>query len=432
MENQQVVEIRKEVVRRSCLRKPKSESEMKKAKIGRRVWLSTTEDVCAICSSDVCAFCAVCSKYRETNELVGHRQRKATRKSGIACNCKCKCHNKDETNTENVAPVERSEKELVELERDMALHRNDLTTKYNIANAQKDILVKLLGSRHQIHEEKKQYFANLQKLKDVLEWARAGWDDDVIQDKNWLDPYAGPYESAEEVLTVFFDGDFLKKMENAYEKDKFPKQLEDLLTDKIRTVEAQGAPCLSMQSEVDLVYFMLAKERLEIILEGKVILLGKDQDTDQDTPPCVKCEAIFPGEEISSVSQIGPLISTLDNRSPEDKLGLDALVRQEFGDKGEIDIVRLIQLFDQINGVAVDDGEFRGSTTADEEADEAFSYDVCYLAKSVFRIARGNTQLNVKAGSAELKTQLRNGVLVPRAGSVKGYLLPVAGSSAGM
>jgi len=301
----------------------------------------------------------------------------------------------------------------------MALHNSDLTTKYKIANAQKETLVKLLTRRAQIHQERK----NLPKLKDVLEWGRASWQGNAPY---WLDEDLPSWADAEPVLKVFFDDADLSEIEQAYDDDDFSTELERLLSDKIRTVEAFSCP--SMQCEVDLVYFMLAKERLEMILHGQV-LLGKDQDT----PPCVKCEAIFPGEEISSVSQIGPLLSTLDNRSSEDKLGLGALVRQEFGDKGEIDIVRLIQLFDQIKKVAVDDGEFRGSTTEeDADADEAFVYDVCYLAKSVFRIAGKNTQLNARAGSAVLKNQLRSGVLVHRAGGVKGYLLQVAGSSAGM
>jgi len=409
------------VVRRSCLKKEELESGMKKAKIERRpvsVSFSTTDHTCAICRSPL-DVCGVCSKPRQTTTVEGRR--KDMRKGGNACGCKCKCHSHD--TTQNVAPVDRTEQEAVEVQRDMFEHNLQLYTNRRFAEAQRATLDDLLTRRAQILEFRKQN-ANLQKLKDVLEWGQSFWE----EEPDWVDSIA-PYETAEEVLKVFgFHDDDLRVLSNAYELDRWTPRCEKLLTDEIETVEAQG-PCPSMQCEVDLVYFALAKERLSLILHGDLTLQGMLLGEDQ---ACVRCDAIFPGQEISNILQLELLLAGLDNRSPTEKLELGGLVRQEFGDKGEIDIVRLIQLFDRISGAAVDDGEFRSTTEEEKnkDEDEVFLYDVCYVKKMVFDTARGNTQRNKRENRAELNKSLDDGVLLPRAGG--GFTLPVAGSSAGM
>lgn len=428
MEAVQVVEMKMEVgveaviqevkkVRRSCLKDKSAEPKMKKAKVEpRHVSFSNTDHECAICRSDL-DVCSGCSKPRLLT-AVGGKARKSMRKTGNVCKCKCTCHLHD-TSTENVAPVVRTEQEAGELDRDMARHKMEFAINYRIATAQRGTLVRLLGRRSQIREERKLYYANLHKLKDVLKWGRGEEPWDICEQPDWISDNESPGDGLTRVLKMFLNERDLNYIDALYYDDKWDDDAEELLSNKIHTIEVQG--CRSMQCEVDLAYFEIAKKRLEVILQGRLMFLGK-----------VTCDAIFPGQEISNMSQIEHLLSALDNLSAEEKLQLGDRVRNEFGDRGDIDIVRLIHLYDRLCGGAVPvvDGEFRcGSTTGeggeDKDEDEAFLYDVCYLGIGVFEIAGKETQQNVLATKQELAKSVCQRVLLPRGRGVKGYTLPV-------
>lgn len=373
------------------------EPELKKAKVLPRHPSFANTDSCDIClSSPSDLNCGVCKRVRQTI-AVGGATRKRMRKNDAICECKCTCHKHHPRTEED--PVVPTGKE----ERDLLQHNAENKINRKIHDHQREMLSLLLTRRDEVNRGR----ASLQKLKGFLEWGRGRWV------TAFRPAWVGVDEEFDFVLEKFFEQKEVKFFEQLYVDEEWNEAAEKLLGEKIEHFEA------SMQKDADHLYKMLAKDRLKPILRFMVHFHGG----------VIKCDALFPGQEITKVN-LTTQMTTLFDAVDKDKLSgeeLDDLVRQDFGDRGEIDIVRLIHLFDKLQGVPVVDGEFRprpGAAVTPEDA-ELFLYDINYLGRSLFTIAKEETQENFSKSNAVLEQSLKQGLLLPQTGGVKGFRLPV-------